>query len=101
MPPPERATARHGDTMIAPSSENSQVYALPRGRGELPHAIWSIRVPWPGGRAARGGGVRVSSRSNMTSGGLTSGGFSTLASGGFRGIVELTAEISIGQHPRL
>jgi len=52
-----------------------------------------IRVPWPGGSAALGGGVR-SSRSSLTSGGL-----STLASGGFRGVEGLTAEILIGQDP--
>jgi len=79
----------------APFSKNSRTGFLstPGGQGEdqRAHASWSIRVPWPGGRAARtgGGGVRSST--------LTSGGLSTLGSGGLRGTEGLTAETLIGQ----
>jgi hypothetical protein len=60
-----------------------------------PQTSWSIRVPWPGGSAAKSVGCGVRELPASASG-FTSGVFGSLTSGIFTGADAVTLEILIG-----
>jgi hypothetical protein len=90
-----------GGPVASPLTRRSAPTSPREERGEVkrdaarPQTNWSIRVPWPGGSAARSVGCGVRELPASASG-FTSGVFGSLASGIFTAGDAVTLEILIG-----